>query len=91
MNLHRKLPYVPQLLAGLCLLVAIISGLQDPISSVKVHPWYRCQHDLFSVILSAVAAGAYSKTVRFMGLISFGVFAFLLLQEYLVLLRMGKP
>lgn len=85
MNLFHKLPYVPNLLAKTCLWLAILNWLGDEVSSVRTHPWYRCQHYLISAILSAVAWGASSKTTSILGLIGFGVFGFLLTQKYLVL------
>jgi hypothetical protein len=89
MNLHRKLPCVPNLLAEVCLFLAVFIWLGDLVTSVGIHPWYRSRHDLFSVILSAVAAGASSKQVSILGLIGFVVFVILLIQEYLVLV--GLP
>lgn len=85
MNLHRKLPYIPNLVAMLSLGFSIIWWLGARVSSVKIHLWELCGIDLVSVILSALALGAASKKISTLGLISFGVFVIVLIHEYLVL------
>ena len=89
MNLHRKLPYIPNLVAMLSLGFSIILWLGVRVSSVKIHLWVVCRQDLESVILSAVALGASSKKISTLGLISFGVFVIVLIHEYLELV--GLP
>ena len=88
MNLFHKLPYVPNLLAKVCLGLAIFNWLGLQVSSVRVHPWERCQNDLISAILSAVALGAASRRVAILGLIGFGAFGYLLIRDYLMLVRL---
>lgn len=88
MNLFHNLPYVLNLLAKVCLGLSIFNWLGDQVSSVRVHPWEHCRIDLISAILSAVATGASSRRVAILGLIGFGAFGFLLIQEYLVLVRL---
>ncbi len=84
MNLYYKLPYVPNLLAKVCLWLSIFNWLGLQVSSVRIHPWDYSRNYLISFILSAVAWGASSKTTSILGLIGFGVFGFLLIQKYLV-------